>query len=240
MSRKIKIASISDIHGFLMKPELFYTGDVLTISGDIFPLDIQRNDNLCEDWLKNEFASWVLSVPFAKVIIIAGNHDFYFSHTHSIPEDVDGKLVYLEDSSYEYMGVTFYGCPWCDGPFGWAFCPNKDYGYSLINKRYSFIPDCDILLTHQPANVGNLGTSMYWDVFSKCDFSSYELLMAIMHKKIVANFCGHVHTGDHTEQIIDLNKMKLYNVSIMNEKYRWAYLPTYTEFDVDKKEIKQV
>lgn len=237
MDRKIKIASISDIHGFLMKPELFYPGDVLTISGDIFPLDIQRNSNLCEDWFNDEFAPWILSVPFSRVIIIAGNHDFYFEETHSIPEDVDGKLIYLEDSSYEYMGVTFYGCPWCEGPYGWAFCPNRDYGNSVINKRYIAIPDCDILLTHQPPKFNNLGVSMFWNNES-WDYSSYELFRVISNKKIVANFCGHVHSGEHTEQTYNGNGMKLYNVSMMNENYRWAYLPTYTEFNVDKKEIK--
>ena len=51
---KLKIAAISDIHGFL--PEITEPADVLLIAGDISPLHIQFNKPAMKIWIETEFA----------------------------------------------------------------------------------------------------------------------------------------------------------------------------------------
>lgn len=231
----IKIASISDIHGFLIQKDVLIPSDVLTISGDIFPLHIQRDIDACEKWLLNEFSTWIDEIPFDKVIMIAGNHDFYFAKKHALPQGVSDKLIYLEDSSCEYEGITFYGCPWCVGPFGWAFCPNMDM--LSVSCYYSRIPKCDILLVHQPPKIGTIGTTI--TRYSSNDYSSDELLQSIYKKEIIAVFCGHVHTGNHEEILYPTSgcDTKFYNVSILNEQYKWFSPPRYTIYNTKTRSI---
>lgn len=237
---KIKICSISDQHGFLPTEGVLKSSDVLTISGDTFPLDIQRNMEKCENWLLTSFNKWVEGLPVEKVIMIAGNHDFYFGKYHKLPSGMSEKLVYLEDSLYDYKGITFYGCPWCTGPWGWAFTQGKEV--PNVETKYELIPKCDVLLTHQPPHIGSIGTSYYENKYKAEDFSSDRLAHCIYNvNSIVANFCGHVHTGNHIEFIWPVMgcNTKFYNCSLMDEAYQWAYPPTYTIYDTENRTISK-
>lgn len=118
-----KFCAISDLHGALPKIE---ECNVVFICGDIFPLEIQRINTECEAWMNGEFADWIDSLPCEKVIIIPGNHDFFYERMgltkilNLIKDNpkLKDKLIYLENSSYEYDGLKIFGCPWCDGPWG--------------------------------------------------------------------------------------------------------------------------
>lgn len=231
----IKIASISDMHGFLIPKDVLISSDILTISGDIFPLSIQNDIDACEEWLLNEFSAWIDEIPFDNVIMVAGNHDFYFAEKHTLPQGVSDKIIYLEDSTCECKGITFYGCPWCIGPYGWAFCPNKNN--ISVERYYSLIPKCDILLVHQPPKIGTIGLTV--TSFRADDYSSDELRQSIYKKDIVAVFCGHVHTGNHEELLYPTRgcETKFYNVSILDEQYKWFSPPRYTNFNLKTRTI---
>ena len=161
MNTQMKICAMSDLHGHLPDPEQIEQVDVVVICGDIVPLKIQRASMFVDEWLKNEFKEWVQLLPCERVILTPGNHDFYFhSITRTKLEDtlnhIGKKLVYLEDSSYIYKGVSFYGCPWCTGPLDWAFCPGNSMLFHgtykeivTIEDMYNKIPECDVLLTGQ-------------------------------------------------------------------------------------------
>lgn len=244
---KVKICGISDLHGYL--PADIKEVDVIVISGDIVDLKYQRYNGVSESWFFDEFVKWVNKLPCEKVIITPGNHDFYLA---SLPKPIlrdkfadatDGKLVLLIDELYEYKGITFYGCPWCDGPQNWAFCPsNKSTTYEYIKNRYKSIPHCDVLITHQPPKIGNLGVSYYWDDVKKSDWSSEELRKAIVDKDILVNFCGHIHSGDHTgvEYPTPGCNTIFYNVSILDENYCIYYLPTYVNIDTELKTVEKI
>lgn len=235
----MKICAISDIHGNLVKIEKC---ELLLICGDSIPLDFQRSNALSASWYSEDFAEWVKTVPCDKVIIIAGNHDFWmYNHDRDViqkyfDEWFDKKVIYLQDKEYIYNGIKIYGCPWCDGPKNWPFCPPMRYEYNkikddyhLVYSNYKKIPDCDILLTHQPPNVKCLGTSYFIDEDVKRNFGSQKLYDVIKEKKIKYNFCGHIHTGDHSGVMSDECDTIFYNVSLLNEQYELAYSCKYIE-----------
>lgn len=246
----MKIVAISDIHGYL--PELPEC-DVVTISGDIIPLHIQRNYEESIAWLSGPFQTWALNLPCKKVILIAGNHDFVFErlwknvdlssnwtmHRDSQQitnilfqqDDYDNKIVYLQDSAYKYEGKTFYGTPWCPNLRNWAFYGTSDE----LSSRFNNIPyNTDVLLTHCPPKFGTQGKVLQknnWNLGK--DFGCDEL-----QKTIETTFAfkenntwvvsGHIHSGNHK---VEHNWMVKYvNVSIKDEDYEPTY--KYFEFEI--------
>ena len=227
----IKVCAISDLHGTL---PVIGQCDVVFICGDTFPLNIQRNAEKCREWLANEFCEWAKSVPCKTIYIIAGNHDFAFEKwgydtTMEILDEIPclyGKVIYVQDGLIEIEGgLTLYGCPWCKGPCGWAFVDETE-------EKYNDIPDCDILLTHQPPQVGKIGTS-YPNSFIERDFGSFFLKEVIKKHNIRYNFCGHIHTGTHGGEKLIGKETLFYNVSIKDEDYYDTFEPTYLDIETN-------
>ena len=250
LNEKLRICAMSDLHGTLPFANNYNLeqSDITIICGDTVPLDYQRSDELTEDWFANEFREWVIQFPTKYIILIAGNHDFWmFKHNkeyvqQKFQEWFMGKVIYLEDEMYEYKGIKIYGCPWCTGPYNWAFSPgNKPYRpVVLIDKYYEQIPDCDILITHQPPKIGDIGKSFYWTTYAK-DWGSEELRLAVKNKKIGLLLCGHVHSGQHarTTYPTPCCDTIFYNVSMLNEDYQPMYEPRYLEINYETKEISE-
>ena len=93
----MKITAISDLHGNLPTID---QSDILIISGDISPLNIQRSKPQMKMWLETIFLYWINTLPVDKVFLIAGNHDFYFEnipYNHLLELIIlsKGKLVYI-------------------------------------------------------------------------------------------------------------------------------------------------
>lgn len=242
MSRKIKISAISDLHGNLPNPSFFEGGDVLCIPGDILPLDIQGNAVKSIAWFAGEFIPWTDSLPYNKVLVLFGNHDFFAQHigpdhnnngndmtTLLLPGNMKGKhkVQILCDNGYKYMGFTFYGTSWCPDLSNWAF-----YGdHFKLKSEYEKIPDqVDVVLTHCPPRVGQAGMVLQkgWNWMN--DFGCQELADAIQNRDIKWLLCGHVHTGDHHP--FDFNGTKVVNVSYLDEDYRKSYNPF--NFEIEK------
>lgn len=238
--RKIKISAISDLHGNLPSADFFEEGDVLCICGDVVPLDIQGNDVMSIAWFCHKFIPWTDTLPFKKVVMVFGNHDFFGQHIgpdHGnngsnitsllMPGSIKGehKLVILCDNLYKYMGFTFYGTSWCPDLQSWAF-----YGdHFKLEHEYEKIPDnVDIVLSHCPPRVGNTGVVLQSGWNWERNFGCQELADAIQHKQIGWLFCGHVHSGDHgvTE---GGNGTKVVNVSMLDEDYKKNYPPFTVE-----------
>ena len=243
----MKIAAISDLHGLL--PKDLPDGDVLCICGDIVPLEYQNDSYQSVAWFALEFVPWTDSLPYKKVILVAGNHDFFLETLHkkliNVPE-VDGfsefkwrspsdvlkrllpglnkskhKLVYLCDNSVEIEGKTFYGTPYIADLERWAFYRDKDNLKSLFAK----IPKkCDVLLTHMPPRVPGMGEVLQKGRFNTgANYGSEELAEAIAQRSIKYALCGHVHSGCHQPQ--ELNGTTYANVSIKDENYKENYYP---------------
>ena len=246
--KKLKCVGIADLHGTLPKdlPE----GDVLCIAGDISPLEYQEDQTQMLGWFYLEFLPWVESSPYKKVILVAGNHDFFLENIHKRekrnpypPYDIEyswrsggdvtkklfpgmlkgkySKLVYLCDSSFNYEGRRFYGSPWCTNLPRWAFYKNHD---DLV-EAYGRIPKkCDVIITHQPPALGALGQVIQggnWNYGQ--DFGSEELADVLKTRDFQYALCGHVHSGQHLP--LEIDGKKLVNVSLKNEDYEYWYYP---------------
>lgn len=247
----MKIISISDIHGYL--PELPEC-DVVTISGDILPLHIQKKLEESIAWLAGPFQSWALNLPCEKVIFIPGNHDFAIEYllnngTHLATENVGPtwrnlgmdswditsmlfqqdyeykKIIMLCDSCYKYEGICFYGTPWCPVLRNWAFYKNPDD----LNEKFSRIPEfTDILLTHCPPKFGQQGVVLEtnWN-FGK-NFGSEELynnIKDIFSQKTTPTWVISGHVHSGNHHVETEGNINYVNVSIKDENYEPIYKP---------------
>jgi Icc-related predicted phosphoesterase len=217
-----KICAMSDIHGHL--PENIEECDIVCIAGDIMPLEIQRNVTESFMWFKEIFFPWINDLPCEKVFWIGGNHDFWLSWTDTkavnrfTRENCYDKLVYLNNTLVEYDNLRSYGCPQVENLEGWAF-------YTEDGHEFNAIPQCDILLTHMPPKIENLG---YIPKYG--DLGSEELKHIADSHKIKLWFCGHMHDGNH--EIVEYNGCKLKNVAIKNDLYEVANPITYIDLEI--------
>ena len=221
----MKIIAISDIHGDLIDniPQC----DVLCIAGDIVPLNMQRNIGQSCKWIKTKFLAWCQDLRCDYIILVAGNHDFYFDMHWwdelammkiDSPETIfkNTKIHYLQDSGIIIDGKSFYGTPWITGLPRWAFNLVDD------DEAMSNIPNCDVLITHTPPR-GNVGTVLQdcWNTGS--NFGSKNLRTRLEQGGIKYCLSGHIHSGQHKEEII--GEARCYNVSIKDENYTINYIP---------------
>lgn len=228
MRKPITVVGMSDLHGLL--PKEMPSGDVLCICGDIVPLDVQSDEIESIAWLCTKFFPWVESLPYKKVFMVAGNHDFIFQTLrtdrhgqHRKPKRVlkklmaPAKFVLLEDTEVIYEGYRFYGSPWCPDLNMWAFYGDHD---ELV-RNFAKIPvRTDVLLTHCPPRIGMFGTTTQgWNAMR--DFGCQELADEVRHKQPKLHIFGHVHTGQHKREEIDGTTYA--NVSIKDEDYAHTY-----------------
>ena len=220
----MKIIALSDIHGNLIK--IKNSSDVVIIAGDWSPLEIQHNSKLMLHWINSKFIPWLKELNTENVIFIPGNHDLVCT-LKSFNNIIDtiisnngatNKIYYLNHNFTILNNKKFYGMPDNESPSCWAFA-------NQYHQNYNFDNDTDILITHQPPRIGDVG---YVKIYNR-DLGSINLRDKIMNSNIELNICGHIHTGDHKCQPIMLNNGKLasvYNVSILDEDYEIAYKPT--------------
>lgn len=223
----MKIIALSDLHGNLIN--INDACDVVVIAGDWSPLYCQQDCISVLNWWDKKFIPWMKVIDTGHFVIIPGNHDlaceysFFREELNKILKRhrVIDKVHYLCYDSAVIGGKKFYGNPNSESPKGWAFS-------RPFNQTYKFDSDTDILVTHQPPMVGDVG---YVRQFNK-EFGSKDLLNKILNSNIQLNICGHIHTGSHEEQPIVLkngNLASVYNVSILDEDYTVAYEPTVIE-----------
>ena len=234
----MKICALSDLHGYLPTQNLPEV-DVYTISGDIVPLELQGNVLRSISWYLLQFLPWAENLPCKKVILIAGNHDFFFERIRKFAKiEVGGqellycqhnsKVVYLEDDSLSYDGVEFYGTPWVPDLQNWAFYKSS---YELKDVFNRIPENVDVLLTHTPPRVGKAGKVLQSSSFNfGADYGCQELAEAIAKKKPKYVLCGHVHSGDH-EEFVTPEGVRVINVSAKNEDYLPTFKPIVIEIN---------
>lgn len=228
----MKVVAFSDPHGYLPKASKFPECDVVCIAGDICPLDIQKDLVESISWFLLTFKPWAESLPCKKVIFVGGNHDFFLwnigpgtNHTGSEvmkkllgPYKRNSKLVYLQDSSYEFEGKKFYGTPWIADLQNWAFYANEEN----LEKKWSTIPKkCDVFISHMPPRRSSIGQVLQRGWNYGRDFGSQLLAEILQTRDIKYCLCGHVHSGQHIP--VEYNGCKYVNVSIKDEDYNVDY-----------------
>lgn len=225
----MKIAALSDMHGLLPDVKTIEKSELFIIAGDIFPTNIQHNISACREWYMSTFLDWVDLLPVKKVIVVGGNHDFFFEHFKSLAinslhyarPEITKKIVYLQDESYDYNGLKIYGTPWCENLWRWAF-----FAADTLDKYKNIPKELDILITHQPPRIGDVGVSDIGTAFEE-NYGSQNLADVIDARRIKKVICGHVHSGVHGG--INHGHTTIYNVSYVDEGYRAEYPITYFE-----------
>lgn len=227
----MKIIATSDLHGNL--PLISEPFDLMLIGGDIAPA---RNHYFAYqyEWIMNEFAEWILSLPmnnvWSKVILVPGNHDYMLERmTHpqfiELEHKCDGRLKILRHDMYEFEfpvsdgldSLKIFGTPYCSIFGNWAFMVSDE----TLEKKFSQIPEgIDILVSHDSPNVGKLGAILEgpW----KCETTGNRILSKHIERvKPKVFVSGHFHSGNHELQ--KLGETYAANVSYVNEDYEPAY-----------------
>lgn len=159
----MKISIISDTHNLhrQFKP---LSGDVLIHCGDMFNLGTQDPSAL------QDLDDWFGEQQFDLVLCIGGNHDHLLQQQLLANPRPFKNAIYLEDSSYEFNGVTFYGTPWVPQLGSHAYYQNAQ---GLRNKWARIPQETDVLITHTPP-LGVLDQSSRGIILG-CEYLSDEL-----------------------------------------------------------------
>jgi Icc-related predicted phosphoesterase len=188
-----RIVCISDTHArhhLTVVPE----GDILVHGGDI----------TCHGSLEDveDFDRWLRTLPHKHKIVICGNHDFCFQERAAEARARITSAIYLEDSSCEVDGLTFYGSPWQPWFGGWAF--NLPRGEELAKVWVKIPLRVDVLVTHGPPE-GILDRTHRGD-FAGCR----DLLSRIYEVRPRLHVFGHIHEAAGR---LDIDKMIFVNAS---------------------------
>jgi Icc-related predicted phosphoesterase len=220
----IKIACVSDLHGFLPVIE---PSDLLIIGGDICPhvcQPVTKNDILFQaQWLNSVFNSWLNSLPVDHIIAIPGNHDFVFQDK---PYLVDPHLELLIDKFTTYKEINIYGSPWSLYYGGWAFNSPKYYGELFLEEKYNDIPEnTNIIISHG-------GIYGYGDLTDDNRITGSEALLkrAEKLKELKHIITGHIHSDNAIGSFKHINGFEIINASVVNERYELVHNPTYINY----------
>ena len=199
----MKVVAFSDTHG---KHRLVYDvteGDVLLFAGDM-----TEHGRLRE---VQDFADWMESFDHEFKLAIAGNHDYCFEdhRREEAVEELESRgITYLENSSVEYRGLTFYGSPFSD-----------TFDKYVFNDGFGEIPEeTDVLVTHGPPEgvLDELGEYGH--------IGSEELKKVLEDESFEAHIFGHVHQQHGRED-------DSYNVSLVNPELVLEEEPYVLEID---------
>lgn len=229
MKDKVKIVAISDTHTLhgLMKKKLgaIPNADILVHAGDMSGRGSEKDIR--------EFLAWFGTVQTYKhKVLIAGNHDFLFETSGYYAKEIvkeysekykhNGEIHYLEDSGIELCGLKFWGSPYTNPFWDWAFNREED----RLAKHWEFIPDdTDILITHgAPQGILDVVKDTLESVGSST--LRYEIETRIKPK---AHIFGHIHECYGQETV---DNTLFVNASSLNEKYEVHNPPTLIEIDL--------
>jgi len=226
----LKICAFSDTHGqynFEIKP-----CDIVFICGDIVPLQIQSNIPQSLKWFKNEFVPWCNNLSCDKIILVAGNHDFFAEKASVAIKDIikDTKITYLFNENYTYVDSKnhewiIFGTPLCKQFGSWAFMHNNDYNKTYYNLMHDNV---DIVITHDmPYCMNDVCLQNTLWSYNNEHIGNIPLRQVIDIKKPRYVFGGHLHSADHN--LIDYGGIQCVNVSLLDEEYQLTYKPFYVD-----------
>lgn len=216
----MKILCLSDTHGMHHKIQLpdLSDIDIITHTGDFS----STGDEISID----HFLCWFSDLPVKHKLLVAGNHDKYVMHYNDrfkIKCAVLG-VTYLQDSGCEIGGIKFFGSPWVNKFYNWAFMAyEKD-----LSKIYKLIPkDTQVLLSHGPAQ----GYLDFVPRIGGGHVGSLALRNKVKRlKDLKYHVFGHIHCGAGILEIeTKSNKYTAVNASILDDNYRITNQPIVIE-----------
>jgi len=213
----MKLCALSDTHGKHRELDLSnYSADVLVHAGDWTG---GRDSGFSETI---DFLQWLEHQPFNHKVIIAGNHELQVEADEQHFREIllmYPSIIYLQDSEVTIDGVKFYGSPYSNKFFDWAFMEDDYY----LKHRWKNIPDdTNVLITHGPAyGCHDLVKNDYGrdpHVGSK----------SLMYKKqelvctLKAHISGHIHEAYGANDIHGCTNVC---ASVLDEKYQLVHKP---------------
>lgn len=227
----MKICAISDLHGYL--PEDLPESDLLLIAGDIMPLRFQSNMARSKEWLEKEFKQWCKDQETYEIVLVGGNHDFYFERnvtdTKVIFSDYGPWFHYLHNETeiinIEGEEIKIFGTPYCHQFGDWAFMREDD----TLREKFQACPDnVDIILSHDaPYGITDvcLERLAYTSEGHIGNVPLRERLNMVNYKYLLH---GHLHSSDHT--LTEFKGGLVANVSLLGEKYTPSYPPLLFDY----------
>ena len=241
----MKFLATSDIHGYL--PNITEEFDLLMICGDICPAT-DHSVYYQEKWVKTIFTQWINSLPYktawSKVILVPGNHDFWFERM-SVAQKLEiemlcshrMKILRHDEYEFEYPvsdgldSLIIFGTPYCNIFGHWAFMVNDE----TLEKKFSQIEnDVDILLSHDSPNIYGLG-DVTEGPFKREGSGNPILARHIERIKPLILHTGHFHSGN--KKFEERNGTWMANVCYINEDYIPSNAVLSYNFDEETKKV---
>ncbi len=185
----VRLACLSDIHGYWPDAEFIGEADAVIIAGDI----IENKDHVFLHTF-DEYLNELLK-DYQKVIFIAGNHDFVLWDCKDW-EPTNPNAIYLNGPTwykqrYTWQGLSFTGFPWTsvhNAPMlaeVWVYmAKTREEIADLLGP----IPSADVLVSHGPpfGMLDNIANSP-----DSC--GAHALRIRIADWRVIV--CGHIHDG---------------------------------------------
>jgi len=174
----MKIVCIADTHSFhddIDMPE----GDVLIHVGDM-----SQRGRLEEI---TQFNKWLGTLDYKHIIVIAGNHDWFFEQQPYLARELMTNCTYLLDEEVIIDGLKIYGSPWQPWFCDWAF--NVRRGLAIAEKWARIPDDTNILVTHGPP-YPIMDLTYYGKEHVGCRDLSYRIKQL---DHLNAHIYGHIH-----------------------------------------------
>ena len=226
----MRIVALSDQHGCM---PVVPACDLLLVAGDICPDRVQGTvamfrPELQQAWFDRMIRPWFSAAPARYRVATWGNHDFCgercdFSADSPSQADPAALVIGVDELVQIPRGageppLRVWTTPWSAAFGDWAFMKSA----GELATVYAQIPAAiDVLVTHQPPfGYGDLISDMSGDTMH---VGSRELLAAIERVRPRLVVCGHIHGGHgHYEH----DGIAIYNVSVVDERYRNVHEPT--------------
>jgi predicted phosphodiesterase len=211
----LRIATISDMHGYLPEPGFVPECDLLLIGGDVCPV-WDHNRQYQARWLRAGFRDWLKQQPAKTIMGIGGNHDFVLQESEKIGYEL--PWVYLNNEAWTFSvgddAVKVWGSAFSPTFGNWAFMRDD----RALAEVWETIPsDVDIILVHGPAF--GYGDRVRNDWNPDPNVGSKTLMNRLWYgefPKLKLIVSGHIHEG------YGLGQMKLMNdqlVAWVNASY---------------------
>lgn len=208
----VRVVMISDTHGMECDvPD----GDILVHAGDLTMTGTSGQIERAGNWLR--------SLPHRHKIVVAGNHDWKFERNQAQALFALGEgFHYLENNGVELEGLKFWGSPVTPWFYDWAF--NVRRGADILEYWNQIPSGLDMLITHgPPRGILDQASPKMNTEHCGCD----DLLLAVKEKKPKVHVFGHIH-GGYGQAVV--GETAFYNVSIVDEAYKVAHKPWWTDF----------